>query len=139
MKAATLLRSARASTTRTISRSSKLTSTPVRPPKPASATSIYARTLVSSPATRAFCSSPVTFKGIQPDSSEPQPPNTESPDHSTHAAQLSDAEYHEIADQYLDTLVLALEELSEKATDGVEVEFSVRPQAHFLIPHPVLS
>jgi len=124
MKAATLLRSARASTTRTITRSSRLTSTSIRPSKPASATSIYTRSVVSSPSPRAFSTSPVTFKGILPDSSEPQPPNTESAEHSTHAAQISDAEYHEIADQYLDTLVLALEELSEKASDGVEVEFS---------------
>ncbi|KAJ9504262.1 hypothetical protein H2202_000318 [Exophiala xenobiotica] len=128
MKAATLLRSARASTTtRTITRSSRLTSTTIRPSKPAAATSsIYTRTLVvSSPAPRrAFSTSTVTFKGIQPDSSEPEPPNTESTEHSNHPAELSDAEYHEIADQYLDTLVLALEEASEKASDGVEVEFS---------------
>jgi hypothetical protein len=67
-------------------------------------------------------------KGILPDSSDPAPPATE-PHHdslaNTGAAQISDGEYHEIADQYLDTLVLALEELSEKSTDGLEAEYSV--------------
>jgi hypothetical protein len=67
-------------------------------------------------------------KGILPDSSDPTPPATE-PHHdnssNTGAAQISDGEYHEIADQYLDTLVLALEELSEKSTDGLEAEYSV--------------
>ena len=40
--------------------------------------------------------------------------------------QLSDGEYHELADQYLDRLVYAAEELSEKQEDGWDTEFSVR-------------
>ena len=71
-------------------------------------------------------------KGLQPDSSDPEPPKTESPHTdglSAGPVQISDADYHETADQYLNTLVLALEELTEKTSDGVEVEFSVR--VHF--------
>ncbi|KIW29271.1 iron donor protein CyaY [Cladophialophora immunda] len=65
------------------------------------------------------------LKGLQPDSSDPSPPNTE-PTHGTPAgaAQISDSEYHEIADQYLNTLVLAMEELAESSSEGIEAEFS---------------
>ena len=80
----------------------------------------------SSHAVAAFTNSPASFKGLQPDSSEPAPPNTEPHPGSGSAAQISDAEYHEIADQYLNSLVLATEELSERNSDGLEVEFSVR-------------
>ena len=41
-------------------------------------------------------------------------------------AKIADAEYHEVADQYLNTLQLALEEASESdAKKGLEIEFSV--------------
>ncbi|KIX99575.1 uncharacterized protein Z520_05151 [Fonsecaea multimorphosa CBS 102226] len=67
-------------------------------------------------------------KGLQPHSDDPNPPNTE-PSHGpgstpTGAAQISDSEYHEIADQYLNTLVLAMEELAESNSEGIEAEFS---------------
>ncbi|KIW92586.1 iron donor protein CyaY [Cladophialophora bantiana CBS 173.52] len=66
-----------------------------------------------------------SLKGLQPDSSNPDPPNTEpSQSNSSGAAQISDPEYHEIADQYLNTLVLAMEELAERSSEGVEAEFS---------------
>lgn len=39
--------------------------------------------------------------------------------------QLSESEYHELADQYLDKLVYAAEELSEKQEEGWDAEFSV--------------
>ncbi|KIW18224.1 iron donor protein CyaY [Exophiala spinifera] len=81
------------------------------------------RLLRSCDGPRTFSTSRVSYKGILPESSEPQPPNTDSSPGSS-PAQITDAEYHEIADQYLDTLVLALEELSESRTDGLEVEFS---------------
>lgn len=59
---------------------------------------------------------------------EPEAPNTESSkaDESHAAVEISDAEYHEAADQYLNTLVLRLEELVDgDAQKGLEVEFSV--------------
>lgn len=66
-------------------------------------------------------------KGLQPDSEDPKPPATE--DHQGHhalePAQIADSEYHELADQYIDTLVLTLEEMAEDAKNGIEVEYSV--------------
>lgn len=91
----------------------------------ASSTPLAFRTSTLKPRA-SFSTSRISYKGILPESSEPQPPKTDS-SHGSSPAQISDAEYHEIADQYLDTLVLALEELSESRTDGLEVEFSVRP------------
>ncbi|ETI24335.1 iron donor protein CyaY [Cladophialophora carrionii CBS 160.54] len=74
-----------------------------------------------------FSTHTLRHKGLQPDSSDPQPPKPEA----THgngpgagAAQISDGEYHELADQYLNTLVLALEDVSERNTEGMESEFS---------------
>lgn len=76
---------------------------------------------------RPFSNSRLTAKGLSPESSDPKPPNTESHEGGQEAADISDAEYHEIADQYMNTLVLALEELAdgEKGSEGVEVEYSV--------------
>lgn len=77
---------------------------------------------------RSFSSSQITPKGLSPESSDPPPPNTE--DHSVGDAptELTDAEYHEIADQYMNSLVLALEEMADGEKGGsepVEVEFAV--------------
>lgn len=82
---------------------------------------------------RSFSSSQFTQKGLSPESSDPPPPKTE--DHSTGsaAAELTDSEYHEIADQYLNSLVLALEDLADGekgGSEGVEVEFAVRYATH---------
>ncbi|EXJ93577.1 hypothetical protein A1O1_01969 [Capronia coronata CBS 617.96] len=71
-----------------------------------------------------FSTSRAVSKGLQPASAEPEPPKTESSNDNLAPADLTDAEYHELADQYLDTLVLAVEELSESTSDGVEAEFS---------------
>ncbi len=122
-----LLRSARAST--------------LRRPLTAQTTLTSSRRLVPAVSSQTrphpafFSTSSYRFKGLQPDSSDPEPPKTE-PSHDTDVnagpAQISDAEYHEIADQYLNTLVLALEELAEKKSDGVEAEFSVCTNSLFL-------
>jgi len=62
-----------------------------------------------------------------PDTSDPQPPETEDHNPTTNeAAELSTSEYHEIADQYLNTLQLTMEEIADKdAQTALEVEFSV--------------
>lgn len=74
-----------------------------------------------------FSSTCVHRKGLQPHSEDPKPPATE--DHKGHhaqeVAQIADSEYHELADQYINTLVLTLEEMAEEAKNGVEVEYSV--------------
>jgi frataxin-like iron-binding protein CyaY len=38
---------------------------------------------------------------------------------------LTTDEYHDLADQYIDTLVLKLEEMAEDAAEKLEVEYSV--------------
>jgi hypothetical protein len=66
-------------------------------------------------------------KGLQPDSDNPSPPNTEPQlsSSTTEPTPLSEEVYHEKADSYLDRLVLALEEKAE--TDSAfEVEYDVR-------------
>lgn len=73
-----------------------------------------------------FSTSVRTQRGIQPDSAEPATPKTEAHSNNGSAAQIREDEYHEIADQYLDGLVLALEDMSESSSEGLEVEFSVR-------------
>lgn len=83
---------------------------------------------------RSFYASPYTCKGLQPDSANPSPPQTEpsasSASKAPAAAQISDAEYHELADGYLDRLVYAAEELSERSDSGMDVEYSVRTILH---------
>lgn len=67
-------------------------------------------------------------KGLSPASSDPEPPETEDHNDSTQeAVDLADAEYHEIADQYMNTLQLTMEEIADKdAQQALEVEYSVR-------------
>lgn len=77
---------------------------------------------------RSFSSSQVAQKGLSPESSDPPAPKTQDHSTGTAAAQLTEAEYHEIADQYMNSLVLALEELADGekgGSEGVEVEFAV--------------
>ena len=76
---------------------------------------------------RPLTTTPYRSKGLYPDSSDPKPPKTEptSKFHSsTEPAPISESEYHEIADEYLNKLVLTLEEKAE-ASDGLEVEYAV--------------
>ncbi|KAL2424382.1 hypothetical protein ABEF95_009423 [Exophiala dermatitidis] len=131
MKASTLLRSSRArpstplnlvvhrSSTASTRRSILL---PISSASPSSSTPHLSRRLAAAP----FSTTRVVAKGIQPDSAEPTAPKPESSTtgSSQQPAQISDAEYHEIADQYLDTLVLAVEEMSETSNEGIEAEFS---------------
>lgn len=64
---------------------------------------------------------------MTPDSADPKPPNTQdSASHAKEPANITDADYHEIADQYMNTLQLVLEEAENKdTTKGIEVEYSV--------------
>lgn len=61
------------------------------------------------------------------DSPEPQASSSTSSSASNkEAADISDAEYHELSDQYMNTLQLALEEAAESESQkNLEVEFSV--------------
>lgn len=77
--------------------------------------------------TRPFVTYYANQKGLSPSSSDPEPPNTQNHnDSSSEAVDLPDAEYHEIADQYMNTLQLTMEELADRdAQQGLEVEYSV--------------
>lgn len=75
--------------------------------------------------------SPRIYKGLQPGSEEPEPPKSldldlESSTQASEPAHISVEEYHEIADEYIDELVLTLEEKAETAGSGYDVEYSVR-------------
>lgn len=81
---------------------------------------------------RSFRTTHSARKGLQPGSADPAPPKTEPNTSSSTttntipiAAQISESEYHEIADEYLDKLVYSAEELSESSDDGIDVEYSV--------------
>jgi len=62
-----------------------------------------------------------------PDTSDPQPPDNESATPAAHglvATEISDEEYHEHADRFMDALNERAEQLQEGRED-VEVEYSV--------------
>ena len=66
-------------------------------------------------------------KGIMPDTENPAKPLTEAEQVQPTAAvaEITEQEYHEIADQYLDNVVGRFEELQDQRED-IDVEFSVR-------------
>lgn len=75
-----------------------------------------------------------------PDTSDPEPPQPEPHDakdmSNAHPAELSESEYHDLADQYLETLVSTMEEMADReAEKGLEVEYSVssRPRHSALL------
>ncbi|RDW82438.1 hypothetical protein BP6252_03550 [Coleophoma cylindrospora] len=73
---------------------------------------------------RAFSAQPSIRKGLSPESAEPAPPSVTS-DAATNLSptELTQSEYNEISDQYMDDLVAKLEELQEQRED-VDVEYS---------------
>lgn len=64
-------------------------------------------------------------KGILPHTDDPAPPNVQTPAVKPVPAELSDEAYHELADEYLETIQDRLEEISEQ-NDQVDVEYSVK-------------
>ena len=71
-------------------------------------------------------------KGLSPDSEDPKPKEAEP--HVVDAApvELSNEEYNQLSDDYMDSIVNKLEELQEERED-VDVEYSVR------FPTPMLQ
>jgi frataxin len=106
------------------------------PPRPTrNAISIARPLLSSSPAQshilrrRPFHASATSSKGLSPTSSEPEPPKGEPAGGAGHVAQpasITTDEYHDLANQYIDALVLKLEEMAEDSSEKLEVEYSVR-------------
>lgn len=94
---------------------------------------------------QSFSSAPCPNKGIVPESPDPPVPKTEPQVSSsnTEPAPLSEEEYHEKADSYLERLVLALEEKAEGNPD-YEIEYEVHPpsqppsHSHALTQHPTV-
>ncbi|KAL9621600.1 MAG: hypothetical protein Q9160_003992 [Pyrenula sp. 1 TL-2023] len=99
--------------------------------------------LPSSCLRRALHSSPLHQKGLQPDTSDPQPPSPEpdisggssgvssstSPPSSAHNAPsspspLTEEQYHALSDLFIEALQTRLEEIAENPDRGVEVEYS---------------
>lgn len=74
-----------------------------------------------------FTTSASSSRGIMPDTDDPHGKASEPPAApvSMNVAELSDGEYHELSDKYLDTVVSKLEEVQEQR-EGWDVEFSVR-------------
>jgi frataxin len=76
-------------------------------------------------AARAFSASRCTYKGISPETDNPQPKQPEP--HTTGAAEPTEItmeEYHQVSDAYMDNVMAKLEQLQE-AREDVDVEFSV--------------
>lgn len=132
-KAATLAsRTLRSSTTSSASRL-------VKPRHVALITPLITRAAIGTASThpRFFSSSPAQSKGILPHTDDPAPPNVEANDPKAVPAELTDGEYHEVADAYLEVILSRLEEIAEK-DEGVDVEYSVRTMSKFtppLAPH----
>ncbi|EQB59167.1 Frataxin-like [Colletotrichum gloeosporioides] len=75
------------------------------------------------PARKLFTTSAVATRGIMPDTDDPKVPETPKEDVKTSVVELSDADYHELADTYLETVLTKLEELQD-AREGVDVEYA---------------
>lgn len=69
-------------------------------------------------------------RGILPDSDNPTPPNVQDDGIKAIPADLTDAEYHEVSDTYLEVILSELETLADK-NESIEVEYSVRTSISF--------
>ncbi|KAI8263527.1 Frataxin-like protein [Colletotrichum sp. SAR 10_77] len=74
-------------------------------------------------ARKLFTTSAVATRGIMPDTDDPKVPETPKEEVKTSVVELSDADYHELADTYLETVLTKLEELQD-AREGVDVEYA---------------
>jgi len=123
-------------TYQTIVRTSRsiLYRTAIRPSSNATRSSANGRitpTRARQPLLRPFSSTSRIHAGLMPDSEDPKEPTSHNEHHGKEPAQLGDSEYHEIADQYLNSLQLAAEEVSEDSAKQMEVDYSVRrPSSH---------
>ena len=89
-----------------------------------------------------FHSTPVPRKGIFPDSEDPPAPNPQSNQpnniagaaaHVTEPTPLTDGQYHDYAEHYLNVVQTEIENLQEQGSD-MEAEYSVRfPPPSYLV------
>ncbi len=97
--------------------------------RPRPALSIESRPVLSSSigAKRFVSATPILRKGLSPESENPPPPrDAEEVSIPAVAANITDVEYHRLADDYLEIIVNKLEKLQDERED-VDVEYSVRP------------
>jgi len=59
-----------------------------------------------------------------PHSEDPEPPNAEAHEDASKAADMSEDEFHEHADRYLEALVAKVEEMQESKED-LDIEYAV--------------
>jgi frataxin len=91
--------------------------------------SCQAPRILSNPSIRSFSSTPITSKGLSPESENPQPTPKEPTAGAPKAANISAEQYEELSNEYMDSIVEKLEQLQEEK-ENVDVEYSVGP------PHP---
>lgn len=77
-----------------------------------------------------FHSSPAVRKGIQPDASDPPAPKTQNvagaATHITDPSPLTDSQYYEYSEHYLNVLMGEVERMQEEGGSELEAEYSVR-------------
>ncbi|TVY60769.1 Frataxin-like protein, partial [Lachnellula suecica] len=83
----------------------------------------FINSIISQTQNKTFSSSRPTFKGLSPESEDPQPATPEPNATSQGAADLTAAQYDELSDTYMDALVEKLEELAEEQEE-IDVEYS---------------
>jgi len=72
---------------------------------------------------RFFSTTRPSFKGLSPETENPEPKESESHVTASGPAEITTEQFHEIADEYLNALIEKLEELQEE-TEEVDVEYS---------------
>ncbi|EFR03901.1 frataxin [Nannizzia gypsea CBS 118893] len=85
-------------------------------------------TIAQSIPRRSFCSSPASFKGITPGSSDPAPPNPE-PNYigvkqATEPSYISEPDYRDRSEEYINALLAEIERTQEEQGSEVEAEYS---------------
>ncbi|CAI0653558.1 hypothetical protein COL154_008497 [Colletotrichum chrysophilum] len=122
-----MARSSIAKLSRAASRSLRTSTTSVLPRRSSAAllnaTKPAATAGLVVPARKLFTTSAVATRGIMPDTDDPKVPETPKEEVKTSVVELSDADYHELADTYLETVLTKLEELQD-AREGVDVEYA---------------
>ncbi|KAE9568415.1 Frataxin-like protein [Colletotrichum fructicola] len=122
-----MARSSIAKLSRAASRSLRTSTTSVLPRRSSAAllnaTKPAAAAGLVVPARKLFTTSAVATRGIMPDTDDPKVPDTPKEEVKTSVVELSDADYHELADTYLETVLTKLEELQD-AREGVDVEYA---------------
>ncbi|GKT44683.1 frataxin, mitochondrial [Colletotrichum spaethianum] len=75
------------------------------------------------PVRKSFTTSCIATRGIMPDTDDPKVKETPKDDVKMNVVELTDAEYHELSDAHLETIVTQLEELAD-AREGIDVEYA---------------